>query len=96
MAQGLAKVSMRATAAALLSLTLNLTGLGLGPLLVGATSDWLAPSFGQEALRYALLMLLVAHVWACVHHLLAARTLREDLLESRAEPAQPPRSASTV
>jgi len=96
MAQGLAKVSMRATAAALLSLTLNLTGLGLGPLLVGVASDWFAPSFGREALRYALLMLLVAHVWACVHHLLAARTLREDLLASRAEPVQTPGTASDV
>lgn len=85
MVQGLAKVSMRATAAALVSLTLNLTGLGLGPLVVGSLSDGLAPSFGQEALRYALLGLLVAHVWACLHHVLAARTLREDLRASRTD-----------
>jgi MFS family permease len=85
MVQGLSKVSMRATAAALLSLTLNLSGLGLGPVVVGATSDWLTPDFGKEGLRYALLFLLVAHAWACVHHLLAARTLREDLLASRAD-----------
>jgi MFS family permease len=83
MVQGLARVSMRATAAALLSLTLNLMGLGLGPLLVGVLSDWLTPEYGREALRYALLVLLVAHAWAGVHHLLAARTLREDLRTGR-------------
>lgn len=32
----------------------TLLGVGLGPLLVGALSDYLTASFGDEALRYAL------------------------------------------
>ena len=77
--QGLAKVSMRATAAAFVSLTINLIGMGLGPLAVGALSDALAPSYADDGLRYALLLLLAANGWAAVHHFLAARTLRVDL-----------------
>ena len=41
-AQEVAKVRMRATAAALLILTLNFIGTGLGPVAVGAVSDLLA------------------------------------------------------
>jgi predicted MFS family arabinose efflux permease len=53
--QGLAKVRMRARAAALVGMTFNLFGAGLGPLVVGVLSDVLAPRFGAESIRYALL-----------------------------------------
>ena len=53
--QSLAKVRMRALAAALVALVVNLIGAGLGPLTVGVSSDLLAPSFGPGAIRYALL-----------------------------------------
>jgi hypothetical protein len=52
---GLAKVRMRALAAALGTMTFNLIGAGLGPLTVGVLSDLLAPHFGVDSLRYALL-----------------------------------------
>ena len=39
LAQGLAKLRMRATAAAIFLLVINVLGLGLLPALVGATSD---------------------------------------------------------
>ena len=59
----------------------NLVGLGIGPLFVGALSDLLAPTFGVDAIRYALLGTVAAGAaWSSVHFHLAARTLRADLL----------------
>lgn len=66
----------RALAAALVMFTLNLLGLGLGPLVVGALSDALAPSLGQESLRYALLAVPVSFALAGLHWIIAARGLR--------------------
>jgi len=80
MTQGLVKLRMRATASAILLFIINLIGLGLGPQTVGMVSDLLTPSYGTEAIRYALLSVVVTgSVWAAVHYFLAARTLREDL-----------------
>ena len=56
MAQNLVKVRMRALASALLLFILNLVGLGLGPLVVGFLNDLLEPRFGEEAIRYSLLI----------------------------------------
>lgn len=53
--QGLAKVRMRAMAAALVAMTFNVVGTGFGPLVVGMSSDLLAPRLGAGAIRYALL-----------------------------------------
>lgn len=66
----------RALAAALVMFTLNLLGLGLGPLVVGALSDVLNPAFGQESLRYALLAVPVSFAFAGLHWIIAARGLR--------------------
>lgn len=44
----------RATAMAIFNLGLTMLGAGLGPLVVGLISDALVPSFGNEALRWAL------------------------------------------
>ncbi|MBI3800094.1 MAG: MFS transporter [Deltaproteobacteria bacterium] len=80
MTQGLVKLRMRATAAAVLLFVINLIGLGLGPQTVGLVSDLLTPAYGKEAVRYALLwVVVVGNVWGVIHYFLAARTLREDL-----------------
>jgi hypothetical protein len=80
MTQGLVKLRMRATASAILLFVINLIGLGLGPQTVGLVSDLLTPSYGKEAVRYALLFVVIAgNLWGVMHYLLAARTLREDL-----------------
>jgi membrane protein implicated in regulation of membrane protease activity len=72
---------MRATAAAILLFAINIIGLGLGPQGVGILSDLLVPVFGNESLRYALLMTIVSFaIWSVIHYMLAARTLRDDLL----------------
>ena len=78
--QNLAPLRMRATASALLLLIVNLIGLGMGPWAVGALSDALAVGLGVEAIRYALLgVVLAGSLWSAVHYFLAARTLRADL-----------------
>ena len=81
--QGLARVRMRAQAAALVLLTMNLIGLGIAPLVVGALNDALSSRFGDEAIRYSLLVTAAASLWAVAHSLLAARTIREDLAARR-------------
>jgi len=76
--QGLAQMRMRAIAAAVLLFVLNLIGMGLGPLLVGVLSDFLKPEFGDEALRYALIVAVSMNLWSAAHYYLAAKTLRAD------------------
>jgi hypothetical protein len=78
-AQGLAKVRMRALAAAVVSFGVSVFGAGLGPVIAGALSDGLQPTFGVEAVRYALLTTAVAGVWAAGHFIAGARSLRADL-----------------
>ncbi len=79
MTQALAKLRMRAMASAIILFVMNLIGLGLGPQIVGVLNDLFAPRFGDEAIRYSLLIMAASTAWAIVHSLLAARTLREDL-----------------
>lgn len=72
---------MRATAAAILLFIINLIGLGLGPLAVGALSDWLNTGFGlgsAEGVRWALILATLFGVFAFVCFWLARRTIRED------------------
>jgi len=81
MTQTLVRPAMRAIASAILLFIINIIGLGLGPQGVGIVSDLLAPSLGNESLRFALLGIAVAFAsWSVVHYVLAARTLKEDLL----------------
>ena len=53
--QGLVGLRMRSVAAAVFLFIVNIIGLGAGPQVVGIASDLLAPHFGAESLRYALL-----------------------------------------
>ena len=75
----LVKLRMRALATAMMLFSLNLLGLGLGPLLIGFANDQLASRLGDEAIRYSLAGLLVFNLWGIVHSMLAARTLASDL-----------------
>jgi len=47
----------RGTAMALQTIVSTLLGVGVGPLITGLFSDMLIPQFGQESLRYALLLI---------------------------------------
>jgi predicted MFS family arabinose efflux permease len=80
MTQSLVKPHMRAVASAILLFVLNLIGLGIGPWFVGFLSDQLAPTYGVESIRYALVSVVtVGSAWSALHYFLAARTLKADL-----------------
>ncbi|MCB1747654.1 MAG: MFS transporter [Gammaproteobacteria bacterium] len=70
---------MRATASAVLFFVVNLVGLGLGPTLVGAISDALVPRFGNDSLRYAIVVTFLFNLWSALHYWLASRHLRAEL-----------------
>jgi predicted MFS family arabinose efflux permease len=78
MTQGLVEVRMRTVASALLLFVINLIGMGLGPLMAGLISDALAPTYGKDSLKYALLILTLFNVWAAVHYWIAGRYFEAD------------------
>ena len=77
--QSLVNDRMRSVAFALLFLMANLIGLGLGPLAVGVLSDLLMPMFGQESLRYALLLFTPGYLWLAFHYWKAGNTIEDDI-----------------
>lgn len=79
MTQGLVPARMRATASALLLFVLNMIGLGLGPLVVGFLNDRLAPSLGDQAIRYSLLLVCLVAGLGSLCFAQASRTLRAEL-----------------
>jgi predicted MFS family arabinose efflux permease len=77
--QGLVTLRMRAVAAAVLLFILNIIGLGLGPQFTGIISDLLRPEFGEESLRWSLLICSLMNIWAAYHFYVAGKYLRNDL-----------------
>ena len=86
--QDLAPLRMRATAAAVLSLSGSGLGSALGPLAVGELNTWLEPRYGAEAIRWALVAILAAPVLCALTCLRAAKSLGADLARTRAENAR--------
>ena len=82
--QGVVPLRMRAFAAAVSTLLSAIVGLGLGPLIVGVLSDSLTPTYGVDALRYALIAPTVIPVLSGVICLAGARKVAADLERSRA------------
>lgn len=74
--QHLVPAHLRATASATFLLINNLIGLGLGSWVVGALSDTLTPTYGNEALRYAIAMALCLYFLAGVLMWLGGKALR--------------------
>ncbi len=64
---------MRAFSNAVLLLTFNLFGLGLGPWATGLISDMLTPVYGTDALRHALAIVLVPSALGSLMFLYAAQ-----------------------
>lgn len=77
--------SMRALTSAILFFVLNIIGLGLGPFLTGLASDLLAPHFGSDSLRYAMVISAMTGLVAIALLWLGARQLPADLARRRAE-----------
>lgn len=77
MVQGRAPPDGRAVASSAVLLMINLLGLGLAPLVVGAISDFLAHREVARSLRAAVTLCVVcAYAWAALHFFLAARWTR--------------------
>jgi predicted MFS family arabinose efflux permease len=81
--QNLAKLRMRATAAAIMLFIVNIVGAGAGPLLVGVLNDAFDPRFGDVAIRYSLLSISATGVLGSLFFYLSSRTLRDDLARAR-------------
>ncbi len=85
MTQAIVPPHMRAQAAAMLLLILNLVGLGAGPQFVGWFSEHLKPAHGIESVRYALLYTIVVGAGAsAILYWRASKTLGRDLEAQKA------------
>jgi MFS transporter, Spinster family, sphingosine-1-phosphate transporter len=77
--QSLTPPHMRATAIAIVLLSANLLGLGLGPLAAGMLSDALQPHLGNQSLRWALVILCSGYLWITWHLWSVSKTVMHDL-----------------
>jgi hypothetical protein len=81
--QNLAKLRMRATAAAILLFVVNIVGAGAGPFIVGFLNDVYAPRFGDEAIRFSLLTITSTGFLGSFFFYLSSRHLAADLARVR-------------
>lgn len=79
--QSIVPSSMRAFTSALVALTFNIVGVGLGPFVTGFLSDVLMNhyGFGAESVRYALCVSMLFAVVGSVLFWVAATQLRREL-----------------
>ncbi len=70
---------MRSTALAIKFLLANLIGLGLGPLATGVLSDFLAPRFGNDSLRYSLILFQPGLLWMMYYYWKAGNNVEADI-----------------
>lgn len=78
MTQGLAPAAMRARAATLAGAIGALVGNGMGPLLVGDLNVRLEPIYGDHAIRYSLLAVVLTTLVSAACWFGASRSIRED------------------
>jgi MFS transporter, Spinster family, sphingosine-1-phosphate transporter len=79
--QHLVAPGARSMASALFLLINNLIGLGGGIYALGSLSQFLAPIYGEEALRYSMLYSLALYALAALLMALAGPSLRRDWVE---------------
>ena len=77
--QTLVGLNLRSVASAILLFTLNIIGLALGPSAVGILSDMLAPTYGDDSLRWALMICGFGNLWAAFHYWRAGTHFPGDL-----------------
>ena len=79
MLQGAAPARARALAAALAMFCASVVGIGGGPFLTGVLSDFFSASFGEESLRYSLLVMSFFIIIPAINLFYVRRTIREDM-----------------
>ncbi len=67
--------TMRGLTSTLMLMVQGLLGLAIAPLIVGIVSDALAPSLGEESLRYGLAAMIVVPLFAAVFVAMAYRRM---------------------
>jgi len=73
--QSLVSPQSRSRASALLGFAFNALGIAGGAFLTGLLSDYLAPVFGKDSLRFSMLLISGALVPAAWHYWLGGRAL---------------------
>jgi MFS family permease len=81
--QNLVPSHMRAKIVGVFLLMTTLGNLVIAPQLVGILSDVLAPRFGAQSLRFALLPLAAVGLWAGVHFWMCSRSLPRSASRAR-------------
>jgi MFS family permease len=81
--QGIAPPRLRALAVAIHLLVVNLLGLAVGPVVVGALNDSLRASYGDLAVRWSLLLVSLVGLGAGACYLAGARSVGRDLAAAR-------------
>jgi MFS family permease len=76
---GIAPARSRSVAVALLMISINVIGLGGGPVFVGWLSDILKPEYGQASLGVAMQLVLVVSVPSTILAWIASHYVRADL-----------------
>ena len=80
MTQALATLRMRSVATSLLLFVQTLIGQGIGPSARRLHQrPARAVDAARDSLRYALVIVGLVNIWAALHYLMGARTLRQDL-----------------
>lgn len=77
--QRLVPQEMRATMLAVIMLFANLIGMGVGPQIVGIVSDVLRPTLGDDALRYAMLIVSGVAFLGAVYFWKSGETISSDI-----------------
>jgi MFS family permease len=57
--------------------------MGLGPCITGILSDYLAPEYGSNSIRWSLLIVGMLDLLAALFFYLAARVVKEDVVLDR-------------
>ncbi len=76
----LVSAKMRAFSSAVLFFVLNTIGLGFGPLIIGMLSDWLEPTYGTDALRWAFTCTFLTGIIAAVLLFMAGRYYKDEMI----------------
>lgn len=76
----LVSAKMRAFSSAVLFFVLNTIGLGFGPLVIGMLSDWLEPTYGVDALRWAFTCTFLTGVIAAILLFMAGRYYKDEMI----------------
>jgi MFS transporter, Spinster family, sphingosine-1-phosphate transporter len=80
--QGLCSANVKATMVSIVIFFQILFAGVIGLQLTGLLSDSLTATFGVEALRWAMVLMTPAALWAGVHFWLASRSIRNDLTDN--------------